>query len=72
MNSKKRREIIRKQFSDDPSCRYCKAILGEHEATLDHKIPRSMGGTNEASNLLLSCRQCNKKKSDLMPWEYGV
>lgn len=35
-------------------------------ATIDHVVPLSRGGTNEASNLRLCCRGCNKKKSDCL------
>lgn len=31
---------------------------------IDHVIPRSRGGTNRISNLVLSCRECNQKKSN--------
>lgn len=35
---------------------------------LDHKIPRSAGGTNDEDNLSLLCSSCNNRKSNL----YGV
>ena len=31
---------------------------------IDHKIPRSHGGTDDLSNLVLSCQRCNLKKRD--------
>lgn len=33
-------------------------------ATLDHRIPRSKGGTGSLPNLRATCRQCNMKKGD--------
>lgn len=30
---------------------------------IDHKIPVSKGGTNDPENLLISCAQCNNRKS---------
>ncbi len=31
---------------------------------IDHKKPRSAGGTNHPNNLLTSCAKCNNKKSN--------
>lgn len=36
---------------------------------LDHKIPRSMGGTNAEENLVLVCNDCNNKKSNIYGWQ---
>ena len=48
------------------SCAYCgvKNVPFEKE----HVIPKSKGGSNRISNLVLSCRACNEKK-DNMPIE---
>jgi len=48
------------------SCAYCgvKNVPFEKE----HVIPKSRGGSNRISNLVLSCRACNEKK-DNMPIE---
>jgi hypothetical protein len=34
------------------------------EATLDHVIPRSCGGTNKVSNLLTCCMRCNRARAN--------
>lgn len=39
--------------------------FGQWCATIDHKIPRSCGGTNHFHNLCLSCKACNSAKGDL-------
>lgn len=32
------------------------------DITLDHVVPRSRGGSNEASNLFTACRSCNSAR----------
>lgn len=34
----------------------------DDEPTVDHVIPRSRGGCNKLTNLVLSCRACNARK----------
>lgn len=46
-------------------CFYCNCVLTASEASVDHKIPKSKGGTNKISNLVLSCKPCNEEKSDM-------
>ena len=48
------------------SCVYCGAKNVPFEK--EHVIPKSRGGSNRISNLVLSCRACNEKK-DNMPIE---
>jgi len=43
-------------------CKYCKTTK---DLTVDHKVPVSLGGTNEDSNLQCLCSRCNSKKSDM-------
>lgn len=56
-------------------CYYCKRPMRRRErspsdfnypddATLDHKLARANGGTNNIKNLCLSCFECNSKKGD--------
>ena len=47
---------------DGRKCIYC----GKTDCYLekDHVIPKSKGGTNKLSNIVLSCRECNKKKDN--------
>lgn len=53
-------------------CHYCagkvKIRTGrryeEDDATVDHVVPRSKGGTDARGNLALACRKCNKAKED--------
>lgn len=45
-------------------CALCKTYLDIDEATIDHKIPKSKGGTNDIKNLQLAHQVCNKVKGN--------
>lgn len=47
---------------DRKSCQYCGAV--DKELTIDHIIPRSMGGASNWLNVVAACKKCNTKKSD--------
>jgi 5-methylcytosine-specific restriction endonuclease McrA len=54
---------------DNWSCVYCgRRVTDSAEVpvvlTLDHLLPKSLGGTNDASNLVSACRQCNCSRQD--------
>lgn len=49
---------------DDYKCVLC---TSESNLTLDHIIPRSKGGSNQASNLRVLCFSCNRIKSNKLP-----
>lgn len=49
----------------DWRCAYCGSGLPEHDAALDHIIPKSKGGTNSEANLIPACRSCNSSKKDM-------
>jgi len=45
---------------DGLACAYCGATLEDGATlTLDHVKPASKGGTNDPSNLVTCCKQCN-------------
>lgn len=48
---------------DDWQCRYCGEVVTSATATLDHLIPRALGGANTAENLATACLTCNSIKS---------
>ena len=52
-----RREVFRR---DNYTCQYC----GRHaiDLTLDHVIPRHMGGTHIWTNVVAACATCNHRK----------
>lgn len=49
-------------------CAYC----GRENLPLEveHVVPKSRGGTDRVSNLVMSCRQCNDEKGGLLPDEW--
>jgi 5-methylcytosine-specific restriction endonuclease McrA len=57
--------------SDGHRCIYCGRLLDDdhiessHERTLDHLIPRSMGGSHGAHNLVTCCGHCNSARQEL-------
>lgn len=60
---------------DDFSCAYCgrdlKAAAPE-EVNLDHLVPRSLGGGNDASNLITACRSCNCSRGNRAYADYAT
>lgn len=62
-NVKQWYKIIKEVFKrDNYTCQYCGQVGGKLEA--DHIIPFSKGGSDEMSNLITSCRKCNRQKKD--------
>jgi 5-methylcytosine-specific restriction endonuclease McrA len=53
-------------------CQYCGARPALDELTVDHVIPRSLGGRTSWTNCVLSCVRCNRRKSNRTPAESGV
>jgi HNH endonuclease len=57
------RSDIRKRAAN--RCEYCKRDIGNDTFHLDHIDPH---GSDEVSNLALSCHRCNLNKSDHLNW----
>lgn len=62
-------EILRR---DGHTCRYCGAQAPDVPLTVDHVIPRALGGSDEPSNLVTACRDCNFGKGSTSPDEHIV
>jgi hypothetical protein len=68
MVSKRTRfEVLRR---DGYTCRYCRTTAGE--LTVDHVRPTALGGTDDPSNLVACCKDCNAGKSSTSPDEETV
>lgn len=54
-------------------CFLCSKPFNQKESpTLDHWYPKSLGGSDELSNLRLAHKTCNTRKSDSIPNEDGT
>lgn len=49
---------------DEFTCRYCGQCPPTVKLVIDHVIPVAGGGTDDESNLITSCENCNQGKSD--------
>jgi 5-methylcytosine-specific restriction endonuclease McrA len=50
---------------DNNRCQYCGSTKGP--MTIDHVIPKRMGGDDSWENLICACAKCNNKKGDHTP-----
>jgi 5-methylcytosine-specific restriction endonuclease McrA len=51
-------------------CYYCGSSVGSGNLTMDHVVPLSRGGRSKKGNLVPACKECNNKKSYLLPIEW--
>ena len=64
LSSKTKRRIrrsLQRQFPNN-KCPYCEINIA---FTIDHIIPKCLGGKNTLDNLILCCLNCNSKKGML-------
>uniref|UniRef100_A0A7S2PLA7 HNH nuclease domain-containing protein n=1 Tax=Leptocylindrus danicus TaxID=163516 RepID=A0A7S2PLA7_9STRA len=52
---------------DGYRCQYCGQRFRSADLSLDHYVPRCMGGTLTWTNTVSACRKCNGRKGNLMP-----
>jgi 5-methylcytosine-specific restriction endonuclease McrA len=52
---------------DEDSCQYCGKKFARSELTIDHLIPRSLGGRSMWENVVCCCMVCNRKKGGRTP-----
>ena len=52
---------------DDWNCQYCGKSFSKNELTIDHVLPRSMGGKSTWENVACCCAKCNRKKGGRTP-----
>lgn len=64
-----RYEVLRR---DNHTCRYCGGVAPDVKLTVDHVTPVALGGTDDPSNLVAACRDCNYGKASTSPDEVLV
>jgi 5-methylcytosine-specific restriction endonuclease McrA len=75
--SPRRKRILSLARRDGWRCHYCNAVLSlaeedeeEQYPTIDHFVPKHLGGPNAKWNLVLSCRPCNLDKGHTHGHDY--
>lgn len=58
VSKRTRFEVLRR---DNYTCRYCRSTDGV--LTIDHVVPVALGGSDDSSNLVAACKDCNAGKS---------
>jgi hypothetical protein len=71
INLIKRRKYFNITFSkkllfkrDNYQCLYCYKPLTDSQVTIDHVIPKYLGGKTSFTNCVTSCKECNNKKGN--------
>jgi len=52
---------------DKNICQYCGLKFKRDELTLDHILPKSLGGKNTWTNVVVCCKRCNNVKGNRTP-----
>lgn len=67
--SPSKRNIYRR---DENACQYCGCLLNSKNASIDHLVPRSRGGSHTWNNVVAACKPCNRKKGSRTPEDAGL
>jgi len=57
---------------DKNCCQYCGRKHPTSELSLDHVIPKSMGGKSAWTNIVCACTRCNVRKGGRTPKQAGM
>jgi len=57
---------------DKNGCQYCGKRFPTSELSLDHVVPRSMGGAATWTNIVCACAKCNVRKGGRTPKQAGM
>ena len=57
---------------DKGECQYCLKKITLSNCTVDHVVPKSLGGKHEWKNITLSCSTCNQKKGSRLLENTGM
>lgn len=64
VSKRTRFEVLRR---DNHTCRYCGGTAPDVKLTVDHVTPVALGGSDDPSNLVAACRDCNYGKASTSP-----
>lgn len=67
LSNKPSRALIYKR--DNNTCQYCGST---RKLTIDHVVPKSKGGSDDWTNLVVACSSCNTKKGDTLLEQTGM
>lgn len=57
---------------DNWSCQYCAKKLSIKNITIDHVVPKCMGGKTTWRNCVVCCKSCNRNKGSKSPQEANM
>ncbi len=57
---------------DQYTCQYCGYPGTYKDMTVDHILPKSLGGQNSLSNCVAACKPCNSFKDARLPEQAGM
>ncbi|MDB5350339.1 MAG: endonuclease [Planctomycetota bacterium] len=57
---------------DHHTCQYCGTQPGCDAITVDHVVPRSLGGASSWTNCVAACGSCNARKANRTPEQAGM
>lgn len=55
--------LLKRNYGKVP-CFVCKEHVPQDQATLEHIVPRSLGGTDDMQNLSISHAKCNRERGN--------
>jgi 5-methylcytosine-specific restriction endonuclease McrA len=64
-----RRNLFRR---DRNSCQYCGKRCSTEDLSIDHVVPRSLGGQSSWANCVVACMRCNARKGNRTLEEAGM
>lgn len=65
-------KIFRMMTQQNNRCYWCCLLLTDQSFHIDHVYPRIRGGSDDISNLRISCVSCNLSKSDTLPQDFAL
>ena len=57
---------------DKNTCQYCGKKFSTTELSLDHVVPKTLGGKSVWTNIVCACMKCNVKKGGRVPADAGM